>query len=541
MMLSLIKYTGNERFSIQDAIDTIPRRWFRGIVCTIARRRLRQTLLATALTFCFSASGQISRLGEEIEYRTEANGQTGKGDHTPFWQSANRYGLTSVNNNSGYIRICIQRNVETDSLRKWRIGYGADLVAPFNYTSKFIVQQAFANFQYKAICLSIGQKERPLEMKNQLLTSGGMTMGINARPIPQVRLEMPDFFVIKKTKNWIALKGHVAYGRYTDNRWQKDFNAGANTSYTANSFYHSKAGYLRVGNTEKFPVTFTGGFEMVCQFGGIAYNLPIKNSNGDIETTHKQNVGLKEFLQAFIPTGSDIIDGDNKNVMGNHLGSYQARLDYHGKGWKASVYGEHFFEDHSQMGWDFDWKDFLWGTEITLPKNRFVNTILYEHLRTTDQSGAVFKSMGSNHMPSAIGGVDDYYNHGLYGAYQHAGHVMGNPLLISPVYNPNHFIYCFDNRVKANHFGISGQPHTDIAYRLLYTHEKSWGTYKSPRTNPVQSDFLMAEITYQPHQIKGLGFTANYAQDWGKLTGHNKGIMLTISYRGVFNSQNRDL
>ena len=489
----------------------------------------------SALVLCLASFAQADRLGQDILYEVQTSGQFGKGEHTPFWQSANQYGLTSVNNNSGFLRASLHRHVETDSLRKWRIGYGADLVVPIDYSSKFILQQLYADFQYKAVRLSVGQKERPIEMKNQTLSSGSMVLGTNARPIPQVRIEMPEFFVIKKTRNWIAIKGHVAYGCYTDNRWQRDFNAGVNTNYTENSLYHSKAGYLRVGNTDKFPLTFTGGFEMVCQFGGTVYNLPIKDSNGHIETTHKQKVGLKEIFHAFIPTGSDINDGDNKNVMGNHLGSYQIRLDYHGKGWKASAYGEHYFEDHSQMGWDFDWKDFLWGAEINFPKNPVVEAVVYEHMRTTDQSGAVFKSLGSEQMPSAIGGVDDYYNHGMYGAYQHAGFVMGSPLLISPIYNPNHYIYCFDNRIKANHVGLSGSPHRDIAYRVLYTHEKSWGTYKSPRTNPVQSDFFLTEVTYHPHQVKGLSLTASYAQDWGKLTGKNKGGMMTVSYRGIFN------
>lgn len=496
----------------------------------------RITLLAIGCILCSLVQAQVSRLGEDIEYKGEITGQFGSGDHTPFWQAANRYGLSDIDNNSGYLRASIKRNAEADSLRKWRLGYGADLAVPVNYSSSFIVQQLYADVQYKAVQLSIGQKEHPLKMKNQALSTGGMALGVNARPVPQVRLGLPDFWIIPRTKGFVAIKGHIAYGMYTDNKWQREFNSGnTNASYTENSLYHSKAGYLRIGNTEKFPLTFTGGVEMSCQFGGTIYNLPIKNGNGEMEYTHKIESGFKQFLQVFIPTGSDIIDGENKNVTGNQVGSYLARLDYHGKGWGVSVYGEHMFEDHSQMGWDFDWKDFLWGVEAQLPHNPFVSTLLYEHMRTTDQSGAVFKGNKTTNMTSAIGGVDDYYCHGMYGAYQQAGYVMGNPLLISPIYNPNNNIYCYDNRVKANHFGISGNPSKEFSYRLLYTHEKSWGTYKSPRTNPVQSDYMLAELKYLPSKIQGLSITASYAQDWGKLTGNNKGAMLTVSYSGRIN------
>ena len=493
----------------------------------------KKTILTiTILVLCLNTFAQVSRLGQGLTYNTQANGQFGKGAHTPFWQSANRYGITSTDNNSGYFRARIQREVETDSLRKWRIGYGGDVVVPINFTSQFILQQLYADFQYKAVRLSVGQKERPLEMKNQALSSGSMVLGANARPIPQVRIEMPEFFVIRKTKNWIAIKGHMAYGCYTDNRWQRDFNAGANTIYTENSLYHSKAGYLRVGNTEKFPLTFTGGFEMVCQFGGTVYNLPIKDNNGHIETTHKQKAGLKEFFHAFIPTGSDINDGDNKNVMGNHLGSYQIRLDYHGKGWKASAYGEHYFEDHSQMGWDFDWKDFLWGAEITFPKNPVIGTVLYEHMRTTDQSGAVFKSQSTPNLPIAIGGLDDYYNHGIYGAYQHAGFSCGTPLILSPIYNGNNTIYCYDNRIIAHHVGLSTSPMRNLNLRVLYTYEKSYGTYKEPRISPTTSHFWMIELSYHPQKLSGISITTNYAQNHGNLTGNSKGALITISYEG---------
>lgn len=480
------------------------------------------------------AKAQVSRLVEDINYRVEASGQFGNGDHTPFWQSANRYGLTSAENNSAYLRASLQRCTEADSTRKWKLGYGADLVVPINYNSHFIVQQLYAEAAYRLVRASVGQKERPLELKNQELSTGGMAMGVNARPIPQVRIETSDFFAIPGTEDWINLKGHLAYGWYTDNAWQREFNAGNTKAvYTSDSRYHSKAGFLRIGNLEKFPLVLTGGCEMVCQFGGTIWNGDIPGIAPGEPYTNK--CGIKEYLQAFIPTGNDITDGDNPNVMGNTVGSYIARLDYKGKGWNASVYGEHMFEDHSMMGFDFAWKDFLWGGELNLPKNPFVSTLVYEHMRTTDQSGPVLLCHGS--AVHNIGGQDNYYNHNLYGAYQHAGHIMGNPLLLSPIYNNDGRIYSYDNRILAHHFGISGHPHTDVNYRILFTHEKSLGTYNMPHSNPLYGNFLLVEATYRPHQINGLGICASYAQNGGKLLGRSKGGMITISYNGWIKKQ----
>lgn len=487
-----------------------------------------------------STQAQIARLGEDIEYKASLQGTAGKGDVAPFWFTNNRYGLGTTEKNSVLVRAGIRRDVEADSLRNWRIGYGLDIAGLANYNSNFVLQQFYADFQYKAIRLSVGQKERPLELKNQRLSSGAMTSGINARPLPQVRLELPDFWVIPRTKNWLALKAHIAYGAYTDNKWQREFTEGTNNIRTANSFYHSKAGFLRIGNLEKFPVTLTGGIEMSCQFAGEAWNLRDRADHAGAEyfdPHQKLNNGIKSFWHALIPSGNDVNDGDYSNVEGNQLGSWHLRADFEHKGWGASFYAEHFFEDHSQLGlFIYDWKDMLYGTEVHFPKNPIASGIVYEHLRSTYQSGPVYHDK-TDVIPDRIAGNDNYYNHQVYGGWQHAGFGMGNPLLVSPLYNTDGKITFKDNRVVAHHIGIEGQPIEDVSYRVLFTHEKSWGTYVTPRTDPAKARYLLVEATYAPHQIKGLSITAAYGQNRGSLIGNSKGGMLTIAYNGWINKK----
>lgn len=496
----------------------------------------RFTALFVGCVFCLTSQAQLSRLGEDVQYGAILSGQGGSGDNAPFWQTSNRFGLGNSENNSGFARAYIKKDTENDSLYRWRMGYGIDLVAPIHYPQNFIVQQAYAELQIWDFRISLGQKERYSELKNPLLSTGGMTMGMNARPIPQLRLEMPDFYAFKFTKEWIAIKGHLSYGMFTDNHWQRKFNDGdTKCPYTSGSLYHSKAAYVRIGNTEKFPLQVTGGLEMVCQFGGKKYNLRYLKPDGSMQNVLNYKTGIKEFFHALFPSGSDESDTYNPNVMGNHLGSWLGRIDYVGKTWGASVYAEHFFEDHGQMGWRFAWKDMLYGAEVNLPKNSVVSTLLYEHMRTTDQSSAVFKDTSTPLVPYSVGGVDNYYCHGNYGAYQHAGHVMGNPTILSPIYNQNHHIYCFDNRIKAHHAGIMGQPHRDLTYRALYTHERSWGNYWYPHPNPKVGQFWMIEATYKPQRLHGLGFTASYGQNHGSLLGNSKGGLLTVSYSGWIN------
>lgn len=507
----------------------------------ISLKRTLAAVLPLAVFLCASSPsrGQIARLGEDIRYRGELTGTAASGTNAPFWFTNNRYGLGTTEGNSGLLRLSLQRDAEADSLRKWRIGYGVDAAAMVNFDSHVVLQQLFFDVQWKPLRLSIGQKERPMELKNQMLSSGGLTQGINARPIPQVRLELPDFWTIPGTRGWLALKAHIAYGAFTDNGWQRD-HTGSNGRHAANILYHSKAGFLRIGNTQKFPLALTGGLEMGTQFGGEAWNVNRRaDDTSDFDNTYvKMGHGLRDFIDAFIMGGSDASDGAYKNVGGNQLGSWHLRLDYEGKGWGASAYAEHFFEDHSQLFWQYAWKDMLYGVEVSLPANPFVSTVVYEHLGTKDQSGCIYHDETAN-IPDQISAIDNYYNHGIYTGWHHAGFAMGSPLLLSPIYSKNN-IYFFHNRVVAHHVGLSGRPTKEVEWRLLYTHEKSWGTYDTPLPDPLKANCLLAEACYSPAKVPGLSVRASYGMNQGKLLGNSHGAMLTVGYSGWINKKKEE-
>ncbi len=507
-----------------------------------------------------TATAQIKRLGSDIHYGASLQGVASSGDTAPFWFSSNRYGLGSIQTKNALLRADIARDVMADSLRHWRLGYGTSLVGAVGHDSHFILQQLYADVQYKAIRLSVGQKERPMELKNQRLSSGALTSGINARPIPQVRLELPDFWNIPGTKGWLALKAHVAYGAFTDNGWQSE-NRGKRGQYARNVLYHSKAGFLKIGNTEKFPLTLTGGLEIFSQFGGEVWNAQVRDDDKSGYDGKHVVIGhnFRQFWDAFFLTGSDAGDGDYKNVSGNQLGSWHLSLDYETKKWSARIYAEHFFEDHSGMffldydgygsgeEWNqkkdrsyilYDLKDILLGAEVRLNTFPWLNNIVYEYINTQYQSGSIYHDH-SKLLSDHIGGVDNYYNHGTYTGWHHAGRGIGSPLLLSPAYTTGQRIYFMHNRVTTHHIGFKGQPMQELGYRLLWTHEKSLGTYSSPLPDPKRGNFLLTELTYAPRQLKGLSLTASYGMNYGSLLGKSHGAMLTLSYNGILNKEKR--
>lgn len=264
---------------------------------------------------------------------------------TPLWLNANKYGLSSLDERNGYMRVNVIRPLAADSARRWAVGYGVDVVAPVNYTSHAIVQQAFVEARWLHGVLSVGAKEYPLELKNQTLSSGSQTLGVNARPVPQVRLGLPDYWTLPIFNGWVHLKGHIAYGMMTDDSWQHDF-TNKEQKYADEVLYHSKAGYLKIGSEERFcPWSLEMGVEMADLFGGKPY---YRTPSGEMILKPSEK-GLRGFWHAFFPGGADPGENEYINKAGDIVGSWVMRFNYDFDSWKLGFYADHFFEDDSQL------------------------------------------------------------------------------------------------------------------------------------------------------------------------------------------------
>lgn len=505
-------------------------------------------------SFFISTGMQAQGVFDGMEYKVEMQASLSEGK-TPLWLNANKYGLSSLDKTNGYVRAAVVRPMMKERDEKFDFAYALDLAAAYNYTSTVIVQQAYVEGRWLHGVLTVGAKEFPMELKNNRLSSGSQTLGINARPVPQVRLALDDYWAVPLTKGWLRLKGHVAYGRTTDGKWQEDFTNRA-SKYTSNTWYHSKAGYLKIGNDDRFcPVSLELGLEMAAQFGGTSYN--VSTDYGEYSQVDNES-GLSAFWHAFIPSGSESVEGEYQNISGNQLGSYVARLNFDYDDFYLGIYGDHFFEDQSSMflldydgygegeEWNkrkksryllYDLKDIMLGAELKLKNARLLNDIVFEYIYTKYQSGPIYHDHTQN-ISDHIGGVDNYYNHYVFSGWQHWGQVMGNPLYLSPIYNDDGTIQVKDSRFYAFHLGLSGDPSEFLSYRALFTYQKGFGLYDAPYTNPRETLSGMAEATYTfPVTTKLYGWSVTLAAgfDCGKLLGHNYGGQITITRTGLLN------
>ena len=469
---------------------------------------------------------------DTLRYQIDAGGGLGKGDYTPLWLTANRQGFASVNKNYAFFRTAAF--YKSDASKRFHVEAGLDMAVAHNFDASYYLQQAYVDLNYRCLQMSIGSKERWSELNNPLLSSGGLTHSGNARPIPQVRIGIPDYQPFPGTNAWLKIKGFAAYGLFTDDAFQKDF-IGGKGRRSENVLYHAKEMYLQIGKKEKFPLLLDLGLEMAAQFGGQTYE------NEKLRTD--LHLSLKDFAKIFVASagGSEQPKGEQTNVLGNHLGSWNFGLTWYAPNeWIVRPYYEHFFEDHSQMFWDhqqhfwdYTWKDGLIGLEVKFPKNPFVSSFVYEYLGMKDQSGAVYWDIMPE-IPLSVAGTDNYYNHYIYTAWNHAGMGIGNPLIISPRFNADKSLKFTGNRTLSHHIGLMGDPHPQWQYRILLSTSRSWGTYSVPYEEIEYYTNGMVEVGYKP-QLLGGDWTlkAAIAFDKSDRYGDNVGGFFSITKKGL--------
>ncbi len=434
------------------------------------------------------------------------------GDYTPLWQVSNRQGLGSLDNNT-YLRGGV---FYTDQWGKWKVDAGLDVVLAVGMSS--CVQQAYADFRYKKLGFFVGSKEMSAPLINPVLSSGELTWSGNSRPIPQVMIGIPDYWYILPR---LAIRGEISYGWFTDRRYLEDHaRLDRGFWYTKGIKYHHKEGFIRIGVPGgRWQLDL--GMTLDTQFGG-----KMVSSSGETDLGN----GLKDYFRAFIPGagGEDSPYNDAAYFQGNFVGTEQIRGTYRGTDFSISAYLDNYFEDFSAMGKQNGW-DGLWGIEMKFNDFRPIHNIVLEYLQTTNQSGPLHGLHEDGEGPvHKVGGMDNYYNNGLYHGWAHAGMANGNPLLRSPLYNEDGNMTFIYNRVKALHVGWSGYVAREWDYVAKLTFNRTWGTYLMPTLDILENFSAYVAFRYVPTRLMGWQFHVSLGADTGEIYGDNLGFQMMI-------------
>lgn len=495
-------------------------------------KRIFAVLCACVFSYMLAARNNI-QITKNLDISTKTGVTLSSGLNAPFWLTSNRQGLSTTDRNSCFLDGKLQGGFCFND--SWRIDYGTELAVAAGFERIFNIQQLYADFSWKWLTLSFGSKERWGEFKNIELSSGGLTWSGNSRPVPQIRLEVPEFAAF--AGGWLALKGHVSYGLYTDSKYRLQFDQvplmGTDIKY------HSKAAFIRIGNNEKFPLNFIFGLEMYSQWGGYENNNQTGTKIKDLPG------GFDAAMQILLPFNKV---GKQTMENGNSLGSWHFIFTWTESDWKAKLYYEHFYEDHSSMlgieyknnlagkrqfvtyGFRQDFADGLWGIELTAPKSWPVNNFVFEFLNTKGQCGSVLNYPNPD-LQEEVSGRDSYYAHGSYRSYTHWGYGMGNPLILSPVYNQDGTLDYRSDRIIAFHIGVDGTVGQQVDWKILASHTRSWGTYHYPLSEVESTTMLLAGLSYRfgvsDCWKASMEIGADFDSD--SYLGNNGGVMFTLS------------
>ncbi len=338
-------------------------------------------------------------------------------------------------------------------------------------------------------------------MSDADLTSGGMLFSRNALPVPRVSLATAGYVPFPFSFGYLEVKGGLTHG------WL------GSSGYVDKALLHHKYLGARIGG--RLPVNLSYEFHHAAQWGGISPDY------GPLGST------FKDFMNTFFARSGGVMANDQLNAQGNHLCSQVIGLDIKLDGWKGSAYWQTISEDGPI---DLPWKalnasDGLWGVSVTTPFP-YVSGILYEYLRTSNQSGAFHDRDGI-----VYGGGDSYYNNGIYrNGWTYKGYTIGHPLIISPVALPNGAISPYITRMRSHHAGIRGDI-KGYGYRTLATFTRLYDSYEYP-TDTFNRAFLL-EVSKRFEALWGLNFKLSFAADSGTQFGNSYGIMLTVAKTGL--------
>lgn len=526
-----------------------------------------RTALSVALFFLQGVLFAQSR--PEVNQFIQFNTIISNGKNAPFWLTANRQGVMPIVKANGYARYGLSLEGKIGKSNVWNYSAGGDLIAGYNRRTPVSVHGLYVGISWKWLSMYAGAKEQQAEMRGctpsvlseawgsgsvfshlyghnlHELGSGGLLYSGNSAPIPQVRIEVPDYVDIPGTGSWIKLRGHFAYGIFLDHVFQEDFTSiNRDAKYGKNILFHSKALFMRVGNIDRFPLEAEGGLEMHSQFGGDFYT----HAKGKYLSMPR---GIKDYFKAIIPLGGDETtpDTEQANISGNQIGNWHLAFTLRTKPVDVRIYGEHLFEDFSQLFFFeyqsnsegkrkitfYPWKDLQVGISVTNKTGflKFISTVQYEYTSMYDQSGACYNDPGP-YYKEQMDGVDNYYNHSIYPGWHYFGMGIGNPMAISPIYNDNGSLVFSGNRFKSHCVGMNGTflPESALKYRLLYTYSENWGTYHNPFGKKKYTSSLLADVVYTDSEKWSLSISLAY--DKSNYIGNNFGVMLSVARIGFF-------
>jgi hypothetical protein len=389
------------------------------------------------------------------------------------------------------------------------VSYGLEGFMRWEDQSEAFLHQWFVGGKLWFTRVWAGAREEVYGNQDRLLSSGGLLWSGNARPMPKVMIDVPEYTSVPFTFKLVQFKGGMSHGWFEDDRYVKD------------AWLHHKYGYIRFGGW--LPVKFHYGMHHFAQWGGVS-------SDPDIGKLPNM---LEDFKYVFLTRDRredpNVPWGEWYNKIGNHIGSRNFGLDVTLDKFDVGVYWQTIFEDGSGKAYR-NIKDGLFGLYFKRkkrsPSRTFsINRIVLEYINTTDQSG----TFNRDSTGYETGGNDNYFNNAIYRyGWTFNDMTIGTPVITSPIYNDKSYISdrLRNNKNKGFHIGFAGN-FSDVCFTMKYTFHKNFGTNHYNFEIPVISQSGILEFSY-PIKTDFI-LTGYLAGDVSAYYGNNVGLGFSLT------------
>lgn len=508
-------------------------------------------LLLTALLITVATPGiKAQETPDKIVWEVGTSLNCGSGTFAPYYISALTHG--TVTQSKGWmLNAGIRHDIDTTRRFSWGAGIqlyttaassteyikylsGGDKAQNKMRPSAFRVQQLYATIKYRGMFLELGMKERGSFLLDNSLTSGDWVESGNARPIPQVRLGFINFQDIPFTHGLVQIQGELAYGKFTDNVWLKDFYSYGTSHINLGSYYLYRRLYLRSSQTLNFSLTL--GIQAAGQIGGETQWW----KRGELIREESFKLSAWKLLTSIIP--HEYGTGRDEYFNGNNLGAWDilARYKIPGGNGIMKAYLQKPWEKGRSIAWQNGW-DGLWGIEYDFPtSSRYLEAILLEYIYLLNQSGPVHYAphdFPGSSITTNVTGRDDYYNNVEYNSYANYGVGIGSPFLKAPLYNTDGYPQYTSNLVKGFHLAAKGRISGWLRWKVALSYRRAYGNGTMPSIKPYDDLSWLLQIEGRWPNLEKLRFKIQAAADHGNYLGNNFGILCAISYHGDFTFQ----
>lgn len=456
---------------------------------------------------------------DTLTYHGCVNAVASSGNYVPFWLHTNTFSITPHLPYSGSVLLGIDKKasspsrwydydfhvaalarVHSNATNLMSTGFPAALTYPMGGVA---LPVAYAHVRLYIFDFTAGIAPLMPLMADSSLSMGGLLFSPHAPTFPRVSIGIDRYVPFPGCYGYFELKGGLTHAWLTDN------------VLVQRAMLHHKFIGFRFGG--KLPVNLSYEFHHAAQWGGT------HPTYGDLGNN------LRAYVNIFFARAGGSMANDQLNAQGNHITSQQLMLTAKGTDWQIDAYWQNISEDNLIfIGFGQNIVDGLWGVNLRLNNQPWVQSVVYEFLNTTDQSGPWHDRDGL-----CFAGNDSYYRNRVYGqGWNSYLHTMGNPFLSSPYYNADGTLYTLNSRVRVHHIGVRGEIY-GFQYRLRASYARNYGNSNS-RVHPLTTNTaLCLDLQRTIQQAWGLTIGLSLAADFGSQFGNTCGAQLTISKSGL--------